>query len=158
MKLTVSGRLYIVLVLSAVLFSTACRDQRAPAGTDTATPDTALKRLQADAAIVFPTNTIMLSTSDRSGRGSASSFYVWGVFSPTAIPLPSMKAPGVRDHVVLPLEDTVRAVQEVMREQKISQAQSAFMSEWQTNGYTYRGTLVRCRQGDYLMIERFQEK
>ena len=41
---------------------------------------------------------------------------------------------------------------------QMPQPQSAFSSEWETNGYTFRGTVVRTPQGDHLVIEQFRKK
>ena len=81
-----------------------------------------------------------------------------GLFSPDAIKMPPMKATGVKDYLNLPLDDTAKFVQGMMRSRKISQPLSPFSSEWETNGYTFRRPLVRSPQGDHLVIEQFRKK
>ena len=72
--------------------------------------------------------------------------------------MPLMQATGVKDYLNLPLADTVEFVESKMGKRKLTQPQSAFSSEWQTNGYEFRGTIVRTPQGDYLVVERFRKK
>ena len=120
--------------------------------------ESALKDVSAKVGIAFPTNAVLVNATDGGGRDPSSEFYAWGLFSPAAIKMPPMKAPGVKDYLNLPLEDTVKFVQGMMRNQKILQPQSAFSSEWETNGYTFQGTLVRSPQGDHLVIEQFRRK
>jgi hypothetical protein len=155
---------HVVLAALSILLTAGCDDRQASSSQSTPTQsvnakeDPALKELEAKVGIAFPTNTVLLNATDGGGRDPSYGFYAWGLFSPTAIKMPPMKAVGVKDHLNLPLEDTVKSVQGMMGNRKISQAQSAFTSEWETNGYTFRGTLVRSPQGDHLLIEQFRKK
>lgn len=148
----------------SILLATGCGDRQASLSQSTSTQsvnakeDPALKELEAKVGIAFPTNAVLVNATDGGRHDPSSGFYAWGLFSPTAITMPAMKAPGVNGYLNLPLEETVKFVQGMVRSLKISQAQSAFSSEWETNGYTFRGTLVRTAQGDYMAIEQFRMK
>ncbi|WCJ60988.1 hypothetical protein NXS98_07675 [Fontisphaera persica] len=154
----------VVAVLAAftVASVTGCRDNQSTGqgGSEqvSAKDEQALKDVSAKVGITFPTNAVLVNATDGDGRDPSSGFYAWGLFSPTAISMPAMKAPGVNGYLNLPLEDTVKFVQGMMRGRKISQPQTAFSSEWETNGYAFRGTLVRTAQGDYLAVEQFRKK
>lgn len=156
--------LCVVLAVLVAVLATGCSERQASSSQPTQTPttnmkpDPAVKALEAQVGMAFPTNTVLLNATDGGGRDPSYGFYAWGLFSPNTIKMPPMKAPGVKDYLNLPLEDTVKSVQGMMGKRKISQAQSAFTSEWETNGYTFRGTLVRSPQGDHLLIERFRQK
>lgn len=154
----------VVLAGLAIQVATGCGGWKASSSEPTKTktvsmkPDPALKALEAQVGMTFPAKTVLLDATDGGGRDASYEFYAWGLFSPAAMKMPPMKAAGVKDYLNLPLEDTVKSVQSMMGKRRISQAQSAFTSEWETNGYTFRGTLVRSAQGDHLLIERFRQK
>jgi len=164
MKTKTAQTVHGVLAVLSILLATGCGDRQAASIKSTSTQsvnakeDPALKELEAKVGITFPTNAVLVNATDGGGRDPSSGFYAWGLFSPTTITMPTMKAPGVKDYLNLPLEDTVKFAQGMMRSQKISQPQSAFSSEWETNGYTFRGTVVRTPQGDHLIIEQFRKK
>jgi hypothetical protein len=151
------------LVALSILLTVGCDDRQAFSPQTTPTQrvnakDPALEKLEAKVGIAFPANAVLVNATDGGGRDPSAGFYAWGLFSPTAITMPVMKAPGVKDYLNLPLQDTVKFVQGMMHSRKISQPQSAFSSEWETNGYAFRGTLVRSPQGDHLVIEQFRKK
>ena len=164
MKTRAARTTHGLLSALSILLATGCGDRQASSSQSTSTQsvnakeDPALKEMESKVGIAFPTNAVLVNATDGGGRDSSYGFYAWGVFSPTAITMPVRKAPGVKDYLNLPLEDTVKFVQGKMRGQKISQPQSAFGSEWEANGYTFRGTVVRTAQGDYLAIEQFRKK
>jgi hypothetical protein len=151
-----------MLAALIILFANGCNDRQVTssqvAQNVNTKEDQALKELEMKVGISFPANTVLVNSTDGGGRDSSYGFYAWGLFSPTAIKMPPMKAPGVTDYLNLPLDDTVKFVQGMMRNRKISQPQSAFSSEWETNSYTFRGTLVRSPHGDHLVIEQFLKK
>ncbi|NLI01083.1 MAG: hypothetical protein GX446_16495 [Chthonomonadales bacterium] len=155
---------HVVLTALSILLTAGCDDRQVSSSQSTSTQSVnakegpALKELEAKVGIAFPTNTVLVNSTDGGGRDASYGFYAWAVFSPSPITMPPMKAVGVKDYLNLPLEDTVKSVQGMMGKRKISQAQSAFTSEWETNGYTFRGTLVRSPQGDHLLIEQFRKK
>lgn len=164
MKTRAAQTMHGLLAALSILLATGCGDRQASSSQSTsaqsvnAKGNAALKELEAKVGIAFPTNAVLVNATDGGGRDPGSGFYAWGLFSPTAITMPAMKAPGVNGYLNLPLEDTVKFVQGMMRNRKISQPQSAFSSEWETNSYTFRGTLVRSPQGDHLVIEQFRKK
>jgi hypothetical protein len=164
MKTRAAQIMHGLLATLSILLATGCGDRQASSSQSTSTPTIdakegpALKELEAKVGIAFPTNAVLVNATDGGGRDPSYGYYAWGVFSPTAITMPVMKAPGVKDYLNLPLENTTTFVQGKMRSRKISQPQSAFSSEWETNGYDFRGTLVRTAQGDYLAIEQFRKK
>jgi hypothetical protein len=153
-----------MLAALGILAAAGCGDRQASLGESPSTQSVsekesaALNELGARVGVAFPTNAVLVSSTDGGGRDASSGFYAWVLFCPTAITMPAMKAPGVSGYLNLPLEDSVKFVQAMMRSRKISQPNSAFSSEWETNGYAFRGTLVRAAQGDYLAIERLPRK
>jgi hypothetical protein len=151
-----------VFAALAVASATGCRESRSVSQGGnrrvSAADEKVLKDVSAKVGISFPTNTVLVNHNDGGGRDPSSGFYVWGLFSPTAIKMPPMKAPGVEEYLHLPLTDTVKFVEGVLGNRKISQAQTAFSSEWETNDYSFRGTLVRSVLGDHLVIEQFRKK
>jgi hypothetical protein len=146
------GSAYVTIVLSTLLLGPGCGEGQV------ARTRLTLKDVETQVGIAFPTNTILLNSTDGGGRDTSYGFWAWGVFSPNAITMPPTKSPGVKDYVNLPLEDTTKFVQGMMRSGRLLQPQTALGSEWETNGYTFRGTLVRSAQGDYLVIEQFRKK
>jgi hypothetical protein len=161
-KTSVTQTIHSALATLSIFLATGCSDHQAssgqPAQTVNAKEDQALKDVETRVGIAFPTNTVLVNSTDGGGRDSSYGFYAWGLFSPTAIKMPPMKAAGVKDYLNLPVEDTAKFVQGMMLNRKITQPQSAFSSEWQTNSYTFRGTLIRSPQGDHLVIEQFRQK
>lgn len=162
MKTRPSQTIHEVLAVLTILLTVGCGDGQVasnqPMQAASAKESKDLQDLETRIGITFPTNTVLVNSTDGGGRDPGYGFYAWGLFSPSAVKMPPMKAPGVKDYLNLPLEDTVKFVQGMMRSRKIVQSQSAFSSEWEKNGYTFRGTLVRSQQGDYLVIEQFRKK
>jgi hypothetical protein len=146
------------LATLSVLVATGCSDREAsssqlrPKHGLNANEDLALKELGAKVGMTFPTNAVLVNSGDGGGREPG--FYEWAIYSPSPVKMPPMKATGVKDYLNMPLEDSVKFVQGRMKKQKIQQAESAFDSSWQTNGFGFSGTLVRSAKGDYLVIVR----
>lgn len=159
-------RLVVVLTRSAVivtlitLVEMGCRD-REPSSSQAEEVDTkegsSLTALERRVGVTFPVGAVVIYAGDGGGRDQAYDFYEWAVFAPSAVEMPLTRAPGVTDYLKLPLEDTVRFVQERMQKRVIFKPLSAFGSEWKTNNHSFRGTCVRASQGDYLVIEQFRE-
>ena len=153
-----------LLAALSILLATGCGDREASSSQSTSTQsvsakeDPALKELEAKVGIAFPTNTVLVNSGDGGGRDPSHAFYEWALFSPTAITMPAMDAPGVKGYLNLPLEDTVKFVQSRMGKRKIEQPQTAFTSDWRTNGFGFSGTLVRSAKGDYMVISRGRAK
>jgi|GEM_PF-2323834 len=116
----------------------------------------ALKELATKAGIVFPSQAVVVNSGDGGGRDASYGFYFWAVFSQSQIKLPAMQ--GAKAYLNLPLSDTIKFVEGAMSNRKVSQPSSAICSEWETNGYTFQGTLVRSSDGDYLVIQQFRKK
>jgi hypothetical protein len=41
---------------------------------------------------------------------------------------------------------------------KLSEPMYCFASSWKTNGYIFKGDVVRTREGDFLVIQQFRDK
>lgn len=151
--------LFTALTLAACL--TGCGDSSGSAISQSPSErkahDEKLKDLETKVGFSFPTNTVIVSAGDGEIRDPSSGFYIWGLFSEHPVSMPLMSAPGVKDYLKLPLESTLKYVKGVMPGRTIRQPQIALGSEWATNGYTFRGTLIRSALGDYLVIERFRQ-
>ena len=152
--------LFTALTLAACL--TGCGDSSGSAISQSPSErkahDEKLKDLETKVGFSFPTNTVIVSAGDGEIRDPSSGFYFWGLYSERPISMPVMSAPGVKDYLKLPLESSLKYVQGEMPGRKIRQPQIALGSSWETNGYIFRGTLIRSPQGDYLVIERFRQK
>jgi hypothetical protein len=153
--------LYFMLASLSTLVTTGCNDHQSaqegttqnlrPKGQGT------LNDLEATVGFSFPTNTVLVNSGDGGGRDGSCGFYFWAMFSPSQIEMPAMHATGVKDYLNLPLPNTVKFVQGTMPNRKILQPQFAFSSEWETNGQTFQGTLIRSLNGDYLVVEQFRK-
>ena len=156
------ANLLIVLQGVSILLAGGCGDHQSessqPAQAVNTTENLALKEMALKVGIVFPTNVILVYSGDGGGRDPSHQFYEWAVFSPTPIKMPTMQAPGVKDYLTMPLDDTVKFVQSRMKNQKIEQPQFAIDSSWHTNGFGFSGTLIRTVKGDYLVISQGREK
>ena len=117
-----------------------------------------LLELEMKTGLSFPVETILVSHGDGGGRDQSHGFYTWNLFSPIEIKMPITEAPGVKDYVNLPIDDTLRLIKTRMPMIKVTQPRVAFCSEWISKNYKYRGTLLRSPQGDYLIIEQFRNK
>jgi len=112
----------------------------------------ALSSLELKTGVSFPTNTVLVHSGDGGGREASHQFYEWALYCPTPTTLPKMTAVGVKDYLNLPLKDTAEFVQSRMKTQRIVNAQSAFSTDWKTNGFSFSATVVRGTEGDYLVI------
>ena len=126
------------------------------AGTDAAQ---AVKALKEEIGMSFPPGTAVISASDGGGRDPSYGFYIWVLFSPNQITMPLTETLGGNGYRNLDLADTVTYAESAsVRALEIKGPQSAFGSDWNLNGYEFRGTIIRTSQGDYLVIERFLKR
>lgn len=150
-------RLIILFYGSLVVASCSCSkktdvQQQIP---QTAENEAALKDLGTKAGMSFPIEARIIA-HDNGGRiDPKGGFYQWVIFSSSSVKMPPMQAPGVKDYLDLPLPNSVKSIEVYMGKRKISQPQAAFTSTWETNGFQFRGLLVRSTDGDYLKVERF---
>ena len=160
MKARAAQTTHAALAALSILLATGCSDRQPSSNqpTQTLNANQGLKELEAKVGISFPTNAMLVNSGDGGGRDASYGFYEWTVFSPAPIKMPFLQAKGVKDYLNLPLADTVEFIESKMRTRKVTQPQSAFGSEWQTNAYEFRRTIVRSAQGDYLVIEQFRKK
>ena len=100
----------------------------------------------------FPTNAILVASGDGGGRDASHQFREWVVISSTPVVLPKMAAPGVQDYLSLPLQDTTTYVQSRLNLHRIQEPQAALSTDWKTNGFGFSATLVRAKEGHYLVI------
>jgi len=107
--------------------------------------DRALKELSTKVGLTFPAYSVLMSSTNDT----------WCVRSDDEIHVPGASAMGTNS---LQLAETVLFVEGNFNGQAITHPESAFSSEWETNGYAFRGTLVRTAQGDHLVIEQFWKK
>ena len=133
-----------------VMFASGCDSGRQPKSASANSQ--ALSSLELKTGVSFPTNTVLVYSGDGGGRETSHQFYEWAVYCPTPVTLPKMTAVGVKDFLNLPLKDTAEFVQSRMRKQRIVNAQSAFSTDWKTNGFSFSATVVRGTEGDFLVI------
>src|SRR5688572_11672187 len=142
-RIEFSGAIGHLLAALCILLGTACSDDAiSPAPTSTqsihANENSALKALEAKVGIDFPTDAVLVNATDGGGREPSHQFYEWAVFSPTAITMPVMNQPGVKDYLNLPLENTVEFVQSHMGTRRVEQPE-ACLTKVSGNGLeTYR--------------------
>src|SRR5256885_2202762 len=123
MKISIMGRACILFALLIVLISAGCNDSRTPLNQTSANVNTksdpAIKELEDKVGMLFPTNAVLVASTDGGGRDPSFGFFAWAIFSPSQIKMPLMQAPGVKDYLKLPLEDSVKVVASMMRKQRI---------------------------------------
>ncbi len=116
-----------------------------------------MSELESSTGLTFPGDTVLLNADDGGRHDPKISYYEWTIFSKSPINLPKTTAPGVVDYLSLPLNDSVQYVEVRTGSHKISKPFVAFGSDWENPMYTFRGTLVRAQDGDYLVVERFRK-
>ena len=79
---------------------------------------------------------------------------VYGIISSNPITMPLLNAPGVKDYLALPVENTKAFVENALGIQ-VEGARGALFSEWEVGQYLYRGTILRAGSGDYMVIEKY---
>ncbi len=153
---------HVVLTTLSIVLATGCGDRQASSNQPTQTvntkPDPDIKTLEAKVGMAFPTNAVLVNSTDGGGRDASYGYYAWAVFSPSQITMPIIQAPYVKGYLDKPLADSVEFVEGMMPRQKISQPQAAYGSRWETNGFEFRATLVRSAKGDHLVIQQFRQK
>lgn len=154
-------RMARLILVGLCLLAMGC-SVRQPMENANVKPKQDLKDLEAKVAMTLPSDAVLLHSTDGGGRDPSCGFYAWTVFSPSSIKMPPMRATGVREYLDFStpadLADMVKLVEAKMQRRKICHPQAAFGSEWENDAYTFRGTLVRSSEGDYLVIERFKKK
>jgi hypothetical protein len=160
MKTQLFQTVCVVVAVLVTALATGCGERHASLSQPTQTqatnikPDPAIKTLEAQVGMAFPTNAVLVNSGDGGGREASHMFYEWAVFSPTQIKMPPRQG-FAKDYLNLPLEDTVKFVEVTMGgRRKIEEPQVALSSDWQTNGFAFGGTLIRSSKGDYLVIQR----
>lgn len=155
------SRIASVILMGLCPLAMGCSDRQTMENANVK-PKQNLKDLEAKVAMTLPSDAVLLDSTDGGGRDPSYGFYAWTVFSPSPIKMPPMRATGVKDYLDFStpadLADMVKLVEAKMQRRRISQPQAAFGSEWENDAYTFRGTLVRSSEGDYLVIERFRKK
>jgi len=162
MKTRAARTICDLLAALSIILAAGCEDRQAsssqPTQAGNTKQDSAINTLEAKVGMLFPTNTVLMNSTDGGGRDPSYGFYAWAVFSPSPIKMPIIQAPYIKGYLDKPLADSVEFVEGMMPKQKISQPQAAYGSRWETNGFEFRGTLVRSVKGDYLVIEQFRKK
>lgn len=115
-----------------------------------------LKQFTAQTGIELPVGASLIKTTDGGGRDKSREFRVWAIHAKEPITLPKMNAPGVVEYLKLPLNDTVNYVGRMMKGRTIEGPLSAHTSEWVKENYEFKGTIVRAKSGDHLVVERFK--
>ena len=117
-----------------------------------------IHELNKHTGISFPDTTIILSATDGGGKERDVKYepYTWTLFSPVSVNMPSI----IKHAGDPPLKDTVKYIENSMykNKTKISKAQYAFYSNWETNGYYFYATVVHSQQGDYMVINRIRKQ
>ena len=123
-----------------------------------ASKTTAMRNWGAEIGFILPSSARLVAEDDGGGRDTSYGFYEWVFESPAQIELPKSKATGVIDYISLPLDSSLGLIESHLNGRKIMKPIAAFGSEWSAHGSTFRGTLVRTAQADFLIIERFTAK
>lgn len=108
--------------------------------------------------LVLPEKSVLLSAGDGGGREASHQFYEWVVYSPSPINLPVKGAPGVREYVNLPLDNTVKFVQTRVKDRTITGASLAIHTSWQRDPLGFSAELVRTDTGDYVIFNQGRVK
>jgi hypothetical protein len=153
----------LTLASLCVWLATGCHGRRADDGRGAQNPGVGstivLKELEKHCGVCFPSNAVLLYATDGGGRDPGYGFYSWTVFAPEPIRLPPLTSPGGEQYYVnLSLENAVRFVRAMSGRRRIPDAQAAFGSSWETNGYEFHATLVRSAHGDYLIVDQFRKR
>ena len=117
--------------------------------------DAGIALLESSSGIIMPHGARCISYDDGGERNAPLGYRCWTARASSAIELPKMNATGVEDHLALPLESSVRFVESRMNESIGSEPRYAFFSEWIHLGSRFTGTIVRCVDGDYLVLEEW---
>ena len=78
---------------------------------------------------------------------------MYGILSSKPIMMPLYSAPGVKDYLTLPIDNTKAFIENTLGV-KIEGALLAISSKWQSGAYSYHGSIVRTNNMDYMVIQR----
>ncbi len=146
-----------ILILIAVLTSLFLGCNKTP--TVSMQSSVALNDLEKQSGITLPVGSVVLQHDDGGGREQSWQFYQWTVMSVSPITMPVIKTVGVKDYLTPPLDVAIKFIESRVPDKKVlGVAQIALRSEWETNGFEYKGTLVRTDSRDYFVCERFKKK
>jgi hypothetical protein len=146
-------RVILAFFIIGMLHAAGCNRQQSNNGGKQKT-NQEMTILQSKANICLPDDTVIIASSDGGGRDAPGDYHLWVLHSQSKITMPIMHAPGVKDYLTMPLDDTVKFVEVEMRPRKIISPKLALSSDWMNNDYRFEGTLVRSSEGDYLVIEQ----
>jgi hypothetical protein len=111
-------------------------------------------KIQGLTGLVLPDDAKVLSESD--GGSQNGEYYEWVLFAPNGFNLPQMNR--LQGGYVKMSIDTVRAAMVVSLgaggESELSDALSAFVTEWTQKGTTLRASVLHMQRGDYLRLEK----
>ncbi len=155
-KATLVTCIVVITAFMVIKHFSANQVTRTPPGVNGAT--TALKDLESVSGLSLSDDAVLIACDDGGGRDPASGFFSWVVFSHSQIIMPSKKVPGGTTCIPMPLNDSVKHIETSMQNREIVDPLVAFSSQWTSNGYEFRGDLVRSKDGDYLVVERFIQK
>jgi len=142
----------LILCLALPVVFTACGDDASRAS-----KPTAMRNWQTEIGLSLPSSARLLKEGDGGGRDASFGFYEWVFESSSQIDMPKLKAPGVKDYLSLPLDSSTALIESRLIGRKIAKPTKALDSEWSVQGATFRGTLVRTPQADFLVVERFRK-
>lgn len=119
--------------------------------------DPALQDLEKHSGLALSAGTQAFTHSDGGVADPSIGYYEWVISSPTQLPLPAGGRSGEVPVSNLPLEEAVKFVEGKMKGGKIQNAQSAFSTGWQQNGFAFSGTWVRTLDGDYVVVQQTRQ-
>jgi len=117
-----------------------------------------LKDFATKSGLPLPSNAILLKTIKEDARDNSYNIREWTLFSPESFAMPKLDAPGVTNYLELPVKDSEEFIQSRIKSGKALNAVRALGSEWATNGFTFRATLLKASHGNYLLVERYEKK
>lgn len=157
-------RLSIMLIVTmAILITQGCEDRGKSISRDISNgsnQDTqVLEEMSRRTGIILPASgVVLLRADDGGGRDPGIGYYRWAVYCPSALAMPPFQAAGINGYLDMPLQSTVKVIEDIVGKGNLGKSKAAFSSEWQTNNFEYRGTLLRSSEGDYLVVEQFKKR
>ena len=119
--------------------------------------DPVLQDLEKHSGLVLSAGTRIFTHSDGGVSDPSIGYYEWIISSPTPLALPAGGRSGDGAMANLPLAEAVKYVEAKMQGGKIQNAQSAFSTGWQQNGFAFSGTWVRALDGDYVIVQQARQ-
>lgn len=121
----------------------------------------ALDFMESRTGLSLPSCSVVVDEGDGGGRDPSFGYYDWAVFSSEKIVLPPQILPsGEYGYYDQPRDwDSIRDyVQSRFKGHKFDKPEYCSYTSWKTNGYIFRGHLVRTSEGDFLVVMQFREK